>query len=59
MTPEPILMAYFINPSHQSVCLYLYPPLVARQQLSKNITMAMNTHVKIKELLDTSFYMWA
>jgi hypothetical protein len=25
MAPEPISTAYFINPSHQSVCLYLYP----------------------------------
>jgi hypothetical protein len=30
-TPEPISTAYFINPSHQSVCLYVYPPIVARQ----------------------------
>jgi hypothetical protein len=26
--------AHFINPSHQSVCLYVYPPIIARQQLS-------------------------
>jgi hypothetical protein len=25
MAPEPISTAYFINPSHQSVCLYVYP----------------------------------
>jgi hypothetical protein len=30
MAPEPISKAYFINPSHQSVCLYAYPPIVAR-----------------------------
>jgi hypothetical protein len=24
---EPISTAYFINPSHQSVCLYVYSPL--------------------------------
>jgi hypothetical protein len=36
MAPEPISTAYFINPSHQSVCLYVYPPIVARQQLGKN-----------------------
>jgi hypothetical protein len=23
--PEPISTAYFINPSHHSVCLYVYP----------------------------------
>jgi hypothetical protein len=27
---EPISTAYFINPSHQSVCLHLYPAIVAR-----------------------------
>jgi hypothetical protein len=43
MALEPILMVYFINPSHQSVCLYVYPPIVARQQLSKNVTVAKNT----------------
>jgi hypothetical protein len=54
MAPEPILKAYFINPSHQSVCLYVYPfiidrqrlgknPLiVARQRLSKNVPAVMN-----------------
>jgi hypothetical protein len=24
-TPEPISTAYFLNPSHHSVCLYVYP----------------------------------
>jgi hypothetical protein len=28
MTPEPISMAQFINPSNQSVCLYVYTPLL-------------------------------
>jgi hypothetical protein len=44
--PEPIFMklgtcaiwtAYFTNPSHQSVCLYVYPPIVARQRLGKHV----------------------
>jgi hypothetical protein len=35
MPPEAISAAYFINPSHQSVCLYVYPSIVARQQLGK------------------------
>jgi hypothetical protein len=35
MTSEPISMAYFINPSNQSVCLYVYPSIVARQRLGK------------------------
>jgi hypothetical protein len=42
--PEPISMAYFINPSHQSVCLYVYPHIAARQWLVKNVTAATNTH---------------
>jgi hypothetical protein len=33
MAPEPISAEYFINPSHQSMCLYVYPPIVARQRL--------------------------
>jgi hypothetical protein len=52
MAPEPISMAYFINPSHQSVCLYVYPPIIARQQLGKNISRAMNTLATIGVLLD-------
>jgi hypothetical protein len=28
MAPEPISTAYFINPSHQSVCLYVSPPFL-------------------------------
>jgi hypothetical protein len=58
MTPEPISTAYFINPSHQSVCLYVYPPTVARQRLVKNVTAVTNTHVALEELLDASFPMW-
>jgi hypothetical protein len=38
MASEPLPMTYFINPSTQSVCLYVYPILVARQQLDKNVT---------------------
>jgi hypothetical protein len=34
---------YFINPSHHSVCLYVYLHIVARQQLGKNVTAAKNT----------------
>jgi hypothetical protein len=57
MTPEPISAAYFINPSHQSVCLCVFlvkllgkdlikciPPLIAMQWLGKHIPMATNTH---------------
>jgi hypothetical protein len=47
----------FINPSHQSVCLYMYPPIVARLRLGKNFTTATNTQAKIEELLVASFSM--
>jgi hypothetical protein len=53
---ESPLLAYFISPSHQSVCLYVYPPIVARQRLGKKFTGATNTHATI-ELLDASFSM--
>jgi hypothetical protein len=55
MAPEPMATAYFLNPSHESVCLYVYPLIVARQKLGKNVKAATNTHVTIEELLDTSF----
>jgi hypothetical protein len=48
---EPMKAAYLINPSRQSVCLYVYPSIVARQRLGTNVTAA------IEELLDASFYM--
>jgi hypothetical protein len=35
MAPEPILTTYFINPSHQSVRLYVHTPIFARQRLCK------------------------
>jgi hypothetical protein len=63
MASEPMSAACFISPSHQFVYppvvagqgLGKIPPIVAGQQLSKNVTAAMNTHTKIKELLDASF----
>jgi hypothetical protein len=54
MAPAPISTAYYINPSHQSVCLYVYPPIVARQQLGKTVTAATTTHRTVEELLDAS-----
>jgi hypothetical protein len=33
MPPELISTAWLKNPSHQSVCLYVCPPIVARQRL--------------------------
>lgn len=52
--PESISAAY-INPSHQSVCLYEYSPIVVRQRLGKNISEATNTHAKAEYLLDAAF----
>jgi hypothetical protein len=69
MTSEPISTAYFKKPSHQSVSLYVYPlivarqrigknpPIAARQRLGKNATAATNTHETIKEFLEASFSM--
>jgi hypothetical protein len=65
MAPQPISTTYLMIPSYQSVCLYVYTlviarqrlgknaAIVARQRLGKNVTVAMNTHATI-ELLDTS-----
>jgi hypothetical protein len=52
MAPEPISAVYFINPSYESVCLYVYPSIVARERIGKNVTAATNTHATIEELLD-------
>jgi hypothetical protein len=49
---EPISTPYFINPSHQSVCLYAYPLIVARPWLGRKITTAA-----IEEFLGASFSM--
>jgi hypothetical protein len=57
ITPEPISTAYFINPSHESGCLYVYPHTVTKQRLGKNVTAATSTHATIEELLGASFSM--
>jgi hypothetical protein len=51
MVPELISTAYFINPSLQFVCLHVYPSIVGRQRLNKNVTAARNTHATIEHLL--------
>jgi hypothetical protein len=56
MAPKPISKAYFINHSHQSMCIYVYPTMVARQRLGKDITAATNKHATIEEMLEASFY---
>jgi hypothetical protein len=35
MVPESISTVYFIYPSHPLMCLYVYPLIVARQQLGE------------------------
>jgi hypothetical protein len=57
LTLELIWTAYFINPSHQSVCLYRICTPLSRQRLGKNVTAATNTHETGGELLDASFSM--
>jgi hypothetical protein len=47
MAPELTSTAYFINPSHQSVCLHVYPTTVTRQLLGKNVTAATKTNNNI------------
>jgi hypothetical protein len=55
MVSEPISTAYFLNRPRQSVCLYVYPPIFARQQLGENVTETMNTHGRVEEPLNASF----
>jgi hypothetical protein len=55
MAHEHSSIVYFMNPSHQSVCLYMYPRIVARQRLGKNFTAETNKNTTIGELLDVSF----
>jgi hypothetical protein len=47
VAPEPISNAYFINASHQSVCLYVY---VTRQRLGKNVTRG-NEYTRINRVI--------
>jgi hypothetical protein len=55
MAHEPRSTAYIINPSHQSVCLYVYPPLVPREGLGENVTTVKNTHETTEEMLNAPF----
>jgi hypothetical protein len=59
MAPEPISTPYFINPSHQCVCVFMCIPLiVARQRLDKRVP-AERTHGTVGELLNASCSMLA
>jgi hypothetical protein len=66
--PEPpsmklVCTAWHLSPSRRrishippiSLCLYMYPPIVASQRLGKNVTAATNKHEKM-ELLDAFFH---
>jgi hypothetical protein len=54
MAPEPISTAYFINPSHQSVCLYVYPLLLLGSGSVETLPW-QQIHATIEELLDVLF----
>jgi hypothetical protein len=43
MAREPVSTTYFINPSHQSLCLYVYSFIVVGERLGKTVTAATNT----------------
>jgi hypothetical protein len=47
MAPEPTSKMNFVNPSHRSVCLNVYLPVVATQQLVENVTAVMYIHICI------------
>jgi hypothetical protein len=55
MAPDSISTVHFIKPIHQSVCLCVYLPVVARHWQSKNITLTTNTHATTEEMLGTLF----
>jgi hypothetical protein len=50
MAFEPIPTGYFINPPRQSVCLYMYPTIVAGQRLGRNVTATTNTLATCEDL---------
>jgi hypothetical protein len=41
------------------VCFCVFPPIVARQRLGRNVTAVPNIHATIEELLDAPFSMWS
>jgi hypothetical protein len=41
---EPIPIAYFINLPSVCVSICVFPPVIARQWLGKNVTAAINKH---------------
>jgi hypothetical protein len=55
MAPEPISAAYFINPSHHSVCLNVYPTLSLLGNGSVDTFPWQRIQTTIEELLEASF----
>jgi hypothetical protein len=55
---EPISVSYFINLSHQSVCLYVYPRISLLGDGSVDIFPGQSLHAKIEELLEVPS-MWS
>jgi hypothetical protein len=47
---DSIRMPLFIVPFHQSVRLYMYPPIAGTKRLSENVTAATNRSATIREL---------
>jgi hypothetical protein len=56
MPPELISTAYFVNPSHRSVSVYVFPLSLLDNGSVKKVTAATNTH-ETTELLNESFSM--
>jgi lysylphosphatidylglycerol synthetase-like protein (DUF2156 family) len=50
MSPGPISTAYYVSPSLQSVCLYVYRLVFVRQRLDINVTATTNTHATIENI---------
>jgi hypothetical protein len=55
--PEPVSVTYFVNPSLQSLCLCVYPHIVAMQRLGKGVMAGTNIDAIIEELLEALFSM--
>jgi hypothetical protein len=60
METEPTSTACFINPSHQSLCLYVYPVIIARHLLGKCLSpllLGKNVPVAMRNYWEASFSM--
>jgi hypothetical protein len=56
MAPETISAAYFINPSHQYVSVYVSSPIVGRQRLGKHVPAVKNTRNNKRVIGHLAFY---